>query len=155
MKELPELNATLERYDINTPLRVAHFFAQVAHESACLMYNEEIAAGTMYEGRKDLGNTEPGDGVRFKGRGYIQLTGRSNYKEYGEYVGDDLLAFPDRVANKYAMDVSGWYWYTRGINKSADRDSLGACTRKVNGGLNGLNSRAMYLRKAKGAMFID
>src|SRR5512134_1807593 len=70
--------------DINTPLRIAHFLAQLGHESGDLRYSEELASGIAYEGRLDLGNTQPGDGMRFKGRGLIQLTGRANYTRYGQ-----------------------------------------------------------------------
>lgn len=75
---LPLLKNQLNPYQINTPLRTAHLLAQLGHESLSLTYTEEIATGAAYEGRKDLGNTEKGDGIRFKGRGLIQLTGRKN-----------------------------------------------------------------------------
>ncbi|MCX7219989.1 MAG: glycoside hydrolase family 19 protein, partial [Burkholderiales bacterium] len=80
---LAGLNATMLEFNINTPLRLASFLAQVGHESGQLKYLKELASGDAYEGRKDLGNTQAGDGVRFKGRGLIQITGRANYKACG------------------------------------------------------------------------
>jgi putative chitinase len=85
------LSAKMNERGITTPLRQAHFLAQVGHETGELRYIEEIASGAAYEGRRDLGNTEPGDGVRFKGRGLIQLTGRANYAKYGLAIGKDLV----------------------------------------------------------------
>lgn len=149
VKFTPLINATLQKYSINTHLRVAHFLAQVLHESGSLRYNEEIASGAKYEGRRDLGNVAPGDGVKFKGRGLIQLTGRANYKAYGVYLGEHLEKFPELVAGKYAADVAGWYWKTKNINELADKDDLQAVTKRVNGGLNGFNDRLSFLVRAK------
>ena len=78
------LNAAMYEFHINSPLRQAAFIAQIAHESGELRYVKEIASGAAYEGRKDLGNTQPGDGMRYKGRGLIQITGRNNYAECGK-----------------------------------------------------------------------
>jgi putative chitinase len=147
------LLAMLPRYGIDRPLRIAHFLAQIAHESGCLRYTEELASGAAYEGRKDLGNLLPGDGVRFKGRGLIQLTGRANYRQYGqacqrdfEHADDPALVASDPTL---AVDVCGWFWATRKLNELADRDDLPGITRRVNGGLNGLEKRAAYLARAK------
>ena len=85
-KFLPHLNDTMATFEIDTPMRQAHFLAQIAHESGSLRYVREIASGEAYEGRQDLGNVMPGDGPRFKGRGLIQLTGRTNYKLFDEYT---------------------------------------------------------------------
>lgn len=145
--------ATMDRHQINTPLRIAHFLAQIGHESGCLRYTEEIADGSAYEGRADLGNTQPGDGPRFKGRGLIQLTGRANYRAYGKACGHDFenRTDPALVATdpNLAVDVAGWFWTSRNLNQLADRDDLEAVTRRVNGGLNGLDDRAAYLARAK------
>ena len=86
--QLADLNACLKRFEIDTPARIAHFMAQIAHESGGLRWMEEIADGSAYEGRFDLGNTQPGDGKRFKGAGVIQLTGRANYEAFSEFIGD-------------------------------------------------------------------
>ena len=143
----------LPKYHINTPLRIAHFLAQVGHESLSLKYTRELASGEAYENRADLGNTEPGDGVRFRGRGLIQLTGRDNYARYGAYAGLDLLkkGNEELIAStpKYALDVSLWFWDSRKLNSHADADNLRAITRRVNGGYNGLADRQDYLDRAK------
>lgn len=146
-------NGLYRKYDINTPLRQAHFLAQVGHESASFLYTEEIASGSKYEGRKDLGNTQKGDGVRFKGRGLIQLTGRANYEKYGKYSGLDLLTKGNEKCIStnatYAMEVSMWFWKNKKLNRHADSDNLNAITRRVNGGYNGLADRQNYLNRAK------
>ena len=149
----PALREKLAAYDISTPLRVSHFLAQIGHESAGFRYAEEIASGDAYESRRDLGNTKPGDGRRFKGRGLIQLTGRANYREFGEFVGRDLLS--DEGARTVATDphlavlAAVWYWDTRKINAHADKDDVYKVTRRINGGLNGLADRKKYLGRAK------
>lgn len=133
-----------------TPLRAAHFLAQIAHESGGFRYSEEIASGAAYEGREDLGNTEPGDGRRFKGRGVIQLTGRANYQRYGDLLGLDLVRQPGLAAlPEVAYRTAALYWLDRNINTDADRDDLRAVTRAVNGGTNGLDDRRRYLHRAK------
>jgi putative chitinase len=138
---------------IDTPLRMAHFLAQLAHESAQLVYTEEVASGAAYEGRLDLGNTQPGDGKRFKGRGLIQLTGRANYVKYGNARGADYTtdAGSQTVATDtwLAVDVSCWFWMDKGLNDLADRDDVLAVTRAINGGYNGLDDRKDKLARAK------
>ncbi len=150
---LPLLEPAFTTYQINTPLRTAHFLAQVGHESLSLVYTEEIASGAAYEGRKDLGNIQKGDGVRFKGRGLIQLTGRANYEKYGKAIGVDFLKSGNEslvaTTPKYALDVSLWFWSSRKLNRHADKDDLRAITRRVNGGYNGLKDRQHYLDRAK------
>lgn len=152
-KFLPLLRSQLPIYQINSPLRIAHFFAQVGHESYSFQYTEELASGQAYEGRKDLGNTQKGDGVRFKGRGLIQLTGRANYEKYAEYACVLLLNKPNEklVATSpwYALDASLWFWSKRKLNRYADSDDLRSITRRVNGGFNGLADREAYLARAK------
>lgn len=138
---------------IDTPLRQAHFLAQIGHESGELRFRQEIASGEAYEGRRDLGNSQPGDGPRFKGRGLIQLTGRANYSAYGKAIGREaeLLANPALVASdpELCVDVAGWFWAKRELNGLADLDDLTSITRRINGGLNGLDDRRRLLQRAK------
>ena len=147
------LLAQMPTRDISTSLRQAHFLAQVGHESGELRYREEIASGAAYEGRRDLGNTQPGDGPRFKGRGLIQLTGRANYQQYGQAIGKDLLTHEQwkQVADdpNLAVDVACWYWEMHNLNQSADQDDITTITRRINGGLNGLDDRKRLLARAK------
>jgi putative chitinase len=147
------LDLAMRLYGIDTPLRRAHFLAQVGHESGALRYEEELASGEAYEGRADLGNTEPGDGPRFKGRGLIQLTGRANYAAYGAARGDDFTEgdAPSRIARnpELAADVAGWFWTLKKLNPLADADNVRAVTRRINGGYNGLADRIEYLARAK------
>lgn len=141
---------TLNQYEINTKLRIAHFMGQVTHECAGFRTTEEFASGAAYEGRIDLGNVNPGDGRRYKGRGLIQLTGRSNYRKIGANLGLPLEDEPDRAAEPAtSLKIACEYWKNRSINAAADRDDLIRATRLVNGGLNGLEDRREYLRRAK------
>lgn len=141
------------QFGINTPLRQAHFLAQCGHESASFTTTVEFASGAAYEGRRDLGNTQAGDGRRFKGRGLIQLTGRANYKRYGDILGVDLVSSPDTAAQfPWAVLTAGQYWLDRSINALADRDDINGVTRKVNGGTNGLAHRQQLLAAAKRAL---
>ncbi|MBI3562936.1 MAG: chitinase [Gammaproteobacteria bacterium] len=140
------------KYHISTPLRIAHFLAQIGHESMSLRYMEEIASGQAYEGRENLGNTEKGDGKRFKGRGFIQLTGRSNYAAYSKYTNLNFLQSGNEILvarMPYALDVSLWFWEDNEINEIADRDDIGGVTYAVNGGFRGLRDREKYLQRAK------
>jgi putative chitinase len=149
---LPMINDTLDKYGIDNPMRVAHFLAQIIHESGSFVYTTELANGSAYEGRRDLGNTQPGDGPLYKGRGFIQLTGRANYNTYGNYLGVDLLSNPTLVATDYPADVAGWFWSTRNLNTMADADQLTNRTRVINGGTNGFDDRLKYLGLAKRAL---
>lgn len=144
----------MDKYEINTPLRQAHFLAQIGHESGELRYREEIASGAAYENRADLGNVEEGDGKRFKGRGLIQLTGRANYQAYGEAIGWGLLSAPQKVSEdtQLCADVAGWFWSIRSLNKCADRDNINRITKRINGGLNGLEDRKRLLKLAKSVL---
>jgi putative chitinase len=158
----PFLNEAMEKYQINTPLRAAAFLAQLAHESGELKYFEEIwgptSAQKRYEGRADLGNTQPGDGYRFRGRGPIQLTGRANYKKYGELLGVDLVNNPDLASSpEYAFQTAALYWKSTGCNGLADDgtdDAFRLITRMINGGLSGLADRQQYYERAKKALGI-
>lgn len=163
----PELALALEqaciRFGINNELRVCHFLAQVAHESGTGRWLTELWGPTpaqrRYEGREDLGNTQPGDGFRFRGRGGIQLTGRDNYASFSQAIyGDDrAVRDPDMVARlPDAALAAGFFWHRDGINASADRDDVLAVSRAVNLGSptsrgmpNGLDDRKARLKLAK------
>lgn len=150
---LPHLAAAMREADITTPQRMAFFLAQVAHESWDLNYMEEIASGAAYEGRKDLGNTQPGDGRRYKGRGPIQCTGRANYRAAGKALGLDLEGNPDRAKDPdVGFRVTVWYWTDKGINRWCDIGDFVKVTRLVNGGTNGLAHREKCLRRARLAL---
>lgn len=150
---LPYLNAAMAEGHINTPKRQAAFLAQLAHESGQLRYFEEIASGAAYEGRRDLGNTQPGDGVRFKGRGPIQLTGRSNYAAAGAALGLDLINHPE-IASTPAVGfrIAQWFWNSRNLNSYADAGNFDAITLRVNGGYNGKASRDAYYATARSVL---
>lgn len=120
-KYLPFLNKYFEKYEVNTTDRIAAFLAQIGHESAELRYVEEIASGKAYEGRKDLGNTQPGDGVKYKGRGLIQITGRSNYTAISKDLDVDFVSNPKLLQEpEYAVLCAFWYWSKHNLNKLAD-----------------------------------
>lgn len=145
-----EFHKIIFSYAINSRLRIAHFLAQILHESAGLRTTEEFASGSAYEGRISLGNTKPGDGRRFKGRGLLQLTGRANYQSMGQQLGIDLIKDPARAAEpELSLTIACTYWAQRHINPHADRDDLEAVTKLVNGGLNGLADRRGHLIKVK------
>lgn len=147
---LPFLNAAMREGRITRGLRMAAFLAQLAHESVELRYFEEIASGAAYEGRVSLGNTHPGDGRRFKGRGPIQLTGRSNYAAASKALGLDLLARPtDAARPEIGFRVAQWFWTSRGLNELADARDFTTITKRVNGGTRGLRSRTIYYERAK------
>jgi predicted chitinase len=146
---LPHLNKAMAEAGINTPKRQAAFLAQLAHESGEFRYMEEIASGSAYEGRKDLGNTHPGDGVRFKGRGPIQLTGRNNYRAAGKALGIDLENNPKRAADPdVGFRTAAWFWNSRNLSSLADSGNFREITHRVNGGYNGEASREAYYKRA-------
>lgn len=143
------LNAAMMEFNISTKDRQASFLAQVGHESGQLRYVRELASGAAYEGRKDLGNTEPGDGVRFKGRGLIQITGRANYKKCGDALGYDLIANPQLLESPIlACRSAAWFWRANGLNELADTGDQTRVTRRINGGINGLADRLALFRVA-------
>lgn len=161
MRYFGPLSLAMPPAAINTPLRQAHFLAQLAHESTEFMYTEELASGQAYEGDvKNLGNTQPGDGVRFKGRGLIQLTGRANYQKFGDSIGRDLTSGdnPKLVATDplLAVEASTWFWTVKHLNAVADHDDIEAVTRIVNGSrMKGLADRKEKLRRAKWFLGVD
>jgi predicted chitinase len=129
-------------HGITTEKRSAAFMAQLGHESVSLRYFQEIADGSAYEGRHDLGNTHPGDGRRYKGRGPIQLTGRSNYRTYGGLLKLPLEEKPDLAAEpKVGFQIAALFWQRGGLNDLADKGDFREITRRINGGFNGLDDR--------------
>ncbi|QQS48231.1 MAG: hypothetical protein IPM66_06210 [Acidobacteriota bacterium] len=155
---LPFLNRVMQIYRIETPLRASAFLAQLAHESGELRYWEEIWGPTpqqrKYEPPGDLatrlGNTQPGDGYRYRGRGPIQITGRFNYRKYGSLLGVDIESNPDLAAStQIGFSIAGIFWQNNGLNELADIEDFIGITKKINGGLNGLESRLKYYERAK------
>ncbi len=170
-----------ERFQINTPLRLAHFLAQCSHESAGFKATEENLnysvsalksvfkkyfrgnlaekyarqpekiASRVYAGRMGNGNEASQDGYKYRGRGYIQLTGKNNYNAFNEVVADDVVANPELVATKYPLLSAAWYWDSRALNKVADQGAsksvITTVTKKVNGGKNGLADRIREFKK--------
>ena len=164
-KFMAYINDTCNKFNINTPIRQLCFLAQVGHESGSLYFTEELASGEAYEGRKSLGNTQPGDGIKFKGRGLIQITGRANYKAVGDVLGVDFISNPKLLGGKNitvctndqlknAAMSAGWFWSVNKLNTIADTINIAKpiesgtnlanfilMTKKINGGTNGLNDR--------------
>jgi putative chitinase len=162
---LPYINDVFAKYAINTVARQLCFLSQVSHESGGLFYTEELASGTAYEGRKDLGNINAGDGVKFKGRGLIQITGRNNYQLLSKDLQADFINNPTLLGGKnihlcspgqlkYAALSAGWFWNKTDLNAIADKidiqqaideganlDNFKLITRRINGGYNGLADR--------------
>lgn len=144
------LRRAMVEFEIDTPLRMAAFLAQLFHESGSLRYVKEIASGGAYEGRRDLGNTEPGDGIRYKGRGLIQITGRYNYRDCGQALGLDLLNNPELLEEpENACRSAAWFWGSRKLNELADAENFKLITKKVNGGYNGYQERLAFYERAK------
>ena len=136
---------------MDSALRLAHLMAQLIHESGSFRYMEEIASGAAYEGRKDLGNTQPGDGIRFKGRGPIQITGRTNYRYFGDKIGIAIEQNPALAASpSIGLHLALEYWKDRRLNILADSDDVVGITRRINGGVTGLDDRKAHLAKVKG-----
>lgn len=143
----------MQEFGIDTFQRIAAFLAQVGHETMGLRYLQELggpAYFSKYDGRADLGNTQPGDGARFHGRGMIQLTGRANYKEFGEVLGLNLLGQPEIAAEPtVGARIAALFWDSRGCSELADVDNFIGITRKINGGTNGLDDRLRRWEHAK------
>ena len=147
--------AVREHYGLAvTPLHMCHFLAQLAHECAGFRTMREYwgptTAQKRYEGRADLGNLQPGDGKRFMGRGYIQITGRANYGTYGSKLGLALTASPALAEDPVtALNIACIYWKKRNIDSPAGTNDIGEVTRRINGGTNGLADRTALFRKAR------
>jgi len=149
------LVSAMAKFEIDSPLRVACFLAQIIHESGSFQYTEEIADGSEYEGRRDLGNTVPGDGKRYKGRGLIQITGRANYERCGEALKIDLLTTPELLETPiYACSSAAWFWKTNGCNELAEVGKFASITKRINGGYNGMDDRIIHYIRARKAIGI-
>lgn len=147
---IDDLNRCLEEYNITTLSRMRHFISQCSHESGAGLWPKELASGVAYEYRSDLGNTQPGDGPKYKGGGYIQLTGRYNYTTFSNAIGDSLIIDigVDYVAENYPWSSAGFWWHNNNMNALCDRNpSVSEVTRRVNGGYNGLADRQMYYNR--------
>jgi putative chitinase len=173
---------TAAKFQINTPLRLAHFLAQCGHESggfratqenlnysakglngifkkyfpteasaAAYARNPQKIANKVYANRMSNGDEASGDGFKFRGRGYIQLTGRANYTLFGKAIGEDVTGNPDVVSGKYALLSAAWFWSNNGLNKLADGGSTDAVvttiTKRVNGGVIGLADRIKHFKE--------
>ena len=154
----PLLNKWMPYYSINTKLRQAAFIAQILHESACFKYTKEIASGAAYDtGRLavKLGNTpqKDGDGEKYKGRGFIMITGRTNYQAVSKGLGVDFVSHPELLEQPgYAVQSACWWWTTHGLNALADKKDFKTITKKINGGYNGYLDRMMYYKRALAVM---
>ena len=170
-----ELESVMREFNISNPFRLAHFLAQTAHESGNFKYvrenlnysaegllrtfpkyfsketapiyarKPEMIANIVYESRMGNGNRNTGDGWRFRGRGYLQCTGRTNYKAFGQYIGVDLEANPDLVATKYPLTSAAWFFEKNKLwsicDQGLDVANIRQVSRRVNGGFNGISDR--------------
>jgi len=153
------LNETFKMFEIDTPLRICHFLAQVLHESSAFRYSAEIWGNTeaqeRYDTRGDLGNTPEvdGDGYKYRGRGWIQLAGKSNYRMVSKEFGINFLVNPDLISQKpWDSLAAGLFWSRKGLNGYAEIDDILTITKKINAGFSGLNDRKMWLMKAKAVL---
>ena len=152
---LNDLNNCIRKFSINTVQRIRHFIAQCSHESGLGKYTEELGGTShcsKYDGRRDLGNTQKGDGCRFKGAGYIQLTGRYNYQQFANYIKDNrVMEGVSYVSKKYPWTSAGFWWSQNGMNKLCDSGaSVEVITKRVNGGYSALSERKKYYDRACG-----
>lgn len=154
---LKPITDAMAEFGIDTPARQAAFLAQIGHESGGLMYTRELwgptPAQVRYEGRADLGNTKPGDGSKYRGRGFLQITGRANYAAAGKALHLDLIDHPEILEDPEMVAVSAaWWWKSHGLNELADAGDFQRVTRVINGGTNGLADRLARWDRAKDAM---
>lgn len=173
---IAEIPTIINKFEINTPLRLAHFLAQASHESGGfrsltenLNYSAdglkrvfgkyfkqqglaesyarkpELIASRVYANRMGNGDEGTREGWKYRGRGFLQCTGKNNYKAFSDFIGEDCVSNPDLLANKYPLSSAGWFFHKNGINSISDRgptdEVVGSVTRKVNGGTNGLSAR--------------
>jgi putative chitinase len=155
------LNAAMVEFKIYTPMRVAAFLAQVAHESGEFRWMEEIWGPTKQQLRYEppsglaaqLGNEQKNDGVRYKGRGPIQLTGRANYRHFGELLDLPLEDQPELAAEySHGIRIAACYWHNKDLNRLADQGEFVRITERINGGVNGLAERQAYYQRAKNVL---
>lgn len=181
-KVIQQIPDTADKFNINTPLRLAHFLAQCGHESAGfkavsenLNYSKaalqsifrkyfpdessaaqyerkpEMIANKVYANRMSNGDEASGDGFKFRGRGYIQLTGRANYTAFGQAINEDIPNNPDKVSEKYPLLSAAWFWSSNGLNELADKGASDAevttITKRVNGGTIGLEDRIKHFEE--------
>jgi putative chitinase len=147
------VNARMSHGLGTSPLHICHFLAQLAHEAAGFITMREFWGPTpaqkRYEGRRDLGNTQSGDGKRFMGRGYLQITGRANYGKYGALIGQPLTSMPQLAEDPvHALNIACLYWKARNIDEPASQNNIAEVTRRINGGHNGLADRTALFKKA-------
>jgi predicted chitinase len=149
---LPLLQEGMQRKNINTCQRMAMFLVQIGHMSGEFRFVQEVTSGAAYEGRRDLGNTQPGDGPLFKGRGLLQITGRANYSIFSKYANKpEILMTPDIVASDpfLALETALWYWELRDLNKFADNDDVEGVTKRIYGSSAGRSNLTRLYEAAK------
>jgi putative chitinase len=166
------LDETMHRFAINSTLRQAAFIANLAHESGEFRYMQEIADGSAYDNRADLGNTDPEairiakangttPGRMWKGHGPIQITGFWNHRAVGEYLGIDAVHYPGMLCQPhYGCLSAGWFWHVNGINAFADKGDFDGCCDVINrgrktareGDSNGWQDRVKYYERAKAVL---
>jgi putative chitinase len=164
-RRIPNCRHLFDEYEVNTDDRFRMFIAQCAHESIGFSRLFEIRYKSIsFEDKygmhtrvgKILGNHQYGDGEKFRGRGIIQLTGRWNYENYGNKIGEDLIEEPDLAAQPYiALKLALAYFHARGVNKAADNKDVVKACKLINGGKNGLKDRLHQYKKLKGIKFED
>ena len=177
-----QIPGVMDKFQINTPLRLAHFLAQCGHESGGFkLTNENLnysadglkkifpkyfaqaglaesyarqpekIASRVYGGRMGNGDESTKEGFKFRGRGYIQLTGKSNYTEFDKFVNEDIMANPDLVATQYPLLSAAWFFHKNGLNtiadKGADDATVTSVTKRVNGGTIGLPDRIKHFKE--------
>ena len=140
-------NEVFDKYNINTPAKISAILAQCAHESGQFRYLEEFGSGDKYNGREDLGNVEAGDGPKFKGRGFIQITGRENYRIYGKKLNVDLINNPTLASDKkIGAELAVLYFKQKGLISLSEKADFKEVTRRINGGYNGYADRVKHYK---------
>lgn len=144
------MNAWLPAVGVTSPPVLAIFLGQAAEETDGFHTLTEYASGAAYEGRRDLGNTQAGDGMRFRGRGIFMITGRANYLAAGHAIGTNLVDHPELAADPaIAVRTACTYWASHDLTPLAAAGDIRAVTRRINGGYNGLADRLAYTGRAR------